>query len=64
MARGLSALLALLAGLLILFQYVTLDKFGVLRPGVRYHSLRGFLAAIQRYVAVDAFDAARFSVLT
>ncbi len=51
-----SALLALLAGLLIVFQYVTLDKFGILRPGIRYQSLRGFLSVARRFVAVDAFD--------
>ena len=51
-----SALLALLAGLLIVFQYVTLDKFGILRPGIRYQSLPGFLSVIRRFVAIDAFD--------
>ena len=51
-----SALLALLAGLLIIFQYVTLDKFGVLRPGLRYQSLQGFLAVVSRYVKLSAID--------
>ena len=52
-----SALLALLAGLLIFFQYVTLDKFGVLRPGLRYHSLQGFLSVISRFVDFSTADA-------
>lgn len=52
-----SALLALLAGLLIFFQYVTLDKFGVLRPGLRYHSLQGFLSVISRFVDFSIADA-------
>ena len=52
-----SALLALLAGLLILFQVVTLDKFGVLRPGLRYHSLQGFLSVVSRFVDFSAVDA-------
>ena len=51
-----SALLALLAGLLIIFQYVTLDKFGVLRPGLRYQSLQGFLAVVSRFVKFNAID--------
>ncbi len=52
-----SALLALLAGLLIIFQYVTLDKFSVLRPGLRYQSLQGFLAVVSRFVKFNAMDA-------
>ncbi|MDE2890200.1 MAG: 6-pyruvoyl-tetrahydropterin synthase-related protein [Gemmatimonadota bacterium] len=52
-----SALLALLAGLLILFQYVTLEKFGVLRPGLRYQSLQGFLSVVSRFVDFGAADA-------
>ncbi|MDE2998987.1 MAG: 6-pyruvoyl-tetrahydropterin synthase-related protein [Gemmatimonadota bacterium] len=52
-----SALLALLAGLLILFQYVTLDKFGILRPGLRYQSLQGFLTVVSRFVVFNAVDA-------
>ncbi len=52
-----SALLALLAGLLILFQYVTLGKFGVLRPGLRYQSLQGFLSVVSRFVDFGAVDA-------
>ena len=52
-----SALLALLAGLLILFQYVTLGKFGVLRPGLRYQSLQGFLSVVSRFVDFNAADA-------
>lgn len=55
-----SALLALLAGLLILFQYVTLDKFGVLRPGLRYHSLQGFLSVVSRFVDLNTADALLF----
>ena len=51
-----SALLALLAGLLIVFQYVTLDKLGVLRPGLRYHSLQGFLSVVSRFVSINLFD--------
>ena len=51
-----SALLALLAGLLIVFQYVTLNKFGVLRPGLRYHSLQGFLSVVSRFVSINLFD--------
>ncbi len=51
-----SALLALLAGLLIIFQYLTLDKFGVLRPGLRYQSLQGFLAVVSRFVKFNAID--------
>ncbi|MDE3259907.1 MAG: 6-pyruvoyl-tetrahydropterin synthase-related protein [Gemmatimonadota bacterium] len=51
-----SALLALLAGLLILFQYVTLDKFGVLRPGLRYQSLQGFLSVVSRFVDLSTAD--------
>ncbi len=52
-----SALLALLAGLLILFQVVTLGKFGVLRPGLRYQSLQGFLSVVSRFVDLSAVDA-------
>ncbi len=52
-----SALLALLAGLLILFQYVTLDKFGVLRPGLRYQSFQGFLSVVSRFLDFGAADA-------
>ena len=55
-----SALLALLAGLLILFQYVTLDKFGVLRPGLRYHSLQGFLSVASGFVDLNTADALLF----
>ncbi|HCR16049.1 MAG TPA: hypothetical protein DIU35_01080 [Candidatus Latescibacteria bacterium] len=48
--------LGALGGLLVYFQYFTLDKFRVLRPDIRYADLDGFLTIVRQFVPLGLAD--------
>ena len=50
-------LVILLSGLLIGFQYTTLDKFDVLKPAVKYVLSQGMFDHINQTVPLDQTDA-------
>ncbi len=52
------ALLSVLSILLVVFQYVTLAKFGALPPAVKHASFEGFAQATAKSVALGAADTA------
>jgi hypothetical protein len=57
------ALIALLATLLICFQYSTLAKLGVLPPGMTYVEPANYLAALRERVVFDWFDGLLVSLI-